>query len=44
MAWCCTEGAEAYVGDRPVIVSMAEELDAIVGTEVYLELRRRLAP
>ena len=43
MAWCCTEGAKASVGDRPVIESMAEELDAIVGTDVYLELRRRLA-
>jgi hypothetical protein len=42
MAWCCTEGPEAYVGDRPVIESMAEELDAIVGTRVFVELRRKL--
>jgi hypothetical protein len=42
MAWCCTEGTQAYVGDRPVIESMAGELDAIVGPEVYLELLRRL--
>jgi len=42
MAWCCTEGALAYVGDRPVIESMATELEAIVGTEVFVELRRRL--
>jgi hypothetical protein len=42
MAWCCTEGTEAYVGDRPVIDSMAEALEEIVGTEVYVELRRRL--
>jgi hypothetical protein len=42
MAWCCTEGTRAYVGGQPVIESMAEELDAIVGTKVYLELRRRL--
>jgi hypothetical protein len=42
MAWCCTEGTQAYVGDRQVVVSMAEELDAIVGSEVYLELWRRL--
>lgn len=42
MAWCCTEGTRAYVGDRPVIDSMAEELEAIVGSEVYVELRRRL--
>ncbi len=42
MAWCCTEGSEAYVGDEPVIQSMAEEVEAIVGTAVYVELRRRL--
>jgi hypothetical protein len=41
MAWCCTEGAEAYVGDRPVIESLAEELASIAGTEVVVELRRR---
>ncbi len=43
MAWCCTEGERAYVGDRPVIDSMAEELEAVVGPTVYVELRRRLA-
>jgi hypothetical protein len=42
MAWCCTEGDLAYVGDRPVVESLAEELDALVGTPVYVELRRRL--
>ena len=42
MAWCCTEGSRAYVGDRPVIDSLATELQAVVGTEVYVELRRRL--
>ncbi|MHB1533899.1 MAG: hypothetical protein ACYC1D_04650 [Acidimicrobiales bacterium] len=42
MAWCCTEGRRAYVGERPVIESMADELEAITGTEVYVELRRRL--
>jgi hypothetical protein len=42
MAWCCTEGTEAYVGDRPVIDSLAEELGAIVGDEVLVTLRRRL--
>jgi len=42
MAWCCTEGERAYVGDEPVIDSLAPELEAIVGREVYLELRRRL--
>ena len=43
MAWCCTEGDLAYVGDRPVVESLGEELAAVVGTEVYVELRRRLA-
>ena len=49
MAWCCTEGGDdtsaqglAYVGDRPVVDSLAEELTAVVGTEVFVELRRRL--
>ena len=42
MAWCCTEGSLAYVGDRPVVDSMGAELQAIVGTEVYVELRRRI--
>ncbi len=43
MAWCCTEGDLAYVGERPVVESLAEELTALVGTEVFVELRRRLA-
>jgi hypothetical protein len=43
MAWCCTEGDRAYVGDRPVVESLGEELETIVGTTVYVELRRRLA-
>lgn len=42
MAWCCTEGDRAYVGDRPVVESLGEELEQIVGTPVYVELRRRL--
>ncbi len=43
MAWCCTEGTSAYVGDRPVIDSLGDELEAVDGTAVYQELRRRLA-
>ncbi len=43
MHWCCTEGDLAYVGDRPVIESLAEEIEAMVGNEVYVELRRRLS-
>jgi hypothetical protein len=42
MAWCCTEDPLAYVADRPVVETMAEELQAIVGSEVYEELLRRL--
>ncbi|HEX3622550.1 MAG TPA: hypothetical protein VHT97_09560 [Acidimicrobiales bacterium] len=42
MAWCCTEGERAYVGDRPVVETMGEELEEIVGTTVFVELRRRL--
>ena len=42
MAWCCTEEPETYVGDRPVIDSLADELEAVTGSSVYLELRRRL--
>jgi hypothetical protein len=43
MAWCCTEGELAYVGDRPVVESLADELTVIVGEPVYVELRRRLS-
>jgi len=43
MAWCCTEGDRAYVGERPVIDSLGEELEELVGDTVYVELRRRLA-
>lgn len=42
MHWCCTEDEGAYVGDRPVIESLAAELERVVGTEVLVELRRRL--
>lgn len=46
MAWCCTErgeGGEAYRGEVRVVDSLADELTALAGTEVYVELRRRLA-
>ena len=48
MHWCCTEhpegpgGTDAYVGDVPVIDSLAEEIEALVGREVAVEIRRRL--
>ena len=37
MAWCCTEAKdvrEAFVGDRPVIDSLRDELDALLGTDL----------
>ncbi len=42
MAWVCTEEPDAHVGDDPVVETLADELTAIVGTDVYVELRRRL--
>ena len=42
MHWCCTEGPEAYVGESPVVDSLADELISVVGEPVYVELRRRL--
>jgi hypothetical protein len=42
MAWCCTEGSLAYTADSPVIDSLGAELEAIVGTEVYVQLRHRI--
>jgi len=42
MAWCCTEGERAYVGDEPVVDSLGDEIAEIVGRPVYVELRRRL--
>ena len=42
MAWCCTEGSDAYVGDQRVIDSLADELTAIAGHAVLVELRQRL--
>lgn len=47
MHWCCTEHptgpdqADAYVGDRPVIESLADEIEALVGSEVMVEISRR---
>jgi hypothetical protein len=42
MHWCCTEGREAYIGEHAVVDSLAEELIAVTGNDVYVELRRRL--
>jgi len=42
MAWCCTEGSDAYVGETSVIDSLGDELSKIVGSEVFVQLRNRL--
>ena len=42
MAWCSTEEPDAYVGENQVVESLSQELTAIVGDAVYVELRRRL--
>lgn len=42
MAWWCTEAPETYVGDRPVVESLGEELQVMLGEPVYVELRKRL--
>ena len=42
MAWCCTEGTDAYVGDSSVLDSLGDELSEIVGIEVLVQLRNRL--
>ena len=50
IAWCCTEDrtaeADAYApdGTAAVIDSLADELRAVVGPEVMVELRRRRRP
>ena len=42
MVWWCTEAPEAYVGAAPVVDSLGEELRAMLGDAVYVELRKRL--
>lgn len=40
MAWLCTDpDTGSYLGDTPVIESLADELTALLGREVYVELR-----
>lgn len=41
MAWCCTEGERAYVGDGQVIDTLQAELRGVMGDVAYVELRRR---
>ena len=42
MAWCCTDGTDAYVGDSSVLDSLGDELSEIIGAEVFVQLRNRL--
>lgn len=42
IAWCCTEEPEPFVGETTVVNSLAEELTALMGPEVYVEIRNRL--
>ena len=42
MAWCCTEGDKAYVGETPVVLSLREELGALMGDDVVAEIERQL--
>lgn len=43
MAWCCTEGGDAYIGEQQVVHSLATELTGIAGEAVYVQLRARLS-
>ncbi len=44
MAWCCTEAPESYVGEAPVIDSLAAELGALCGDTVLARLADLLRP
>ncbi len=43
MHWWCTEEPAARIGERPVAMSLAEEIEALVGPEVAVAIRRRVA-
>ena len=43
MAWWCFDEPEPYTGAAPVAESMAEELEALVGPEVAVAIRARIA-
>jgi hypothetical protein len=42
MGWWCTEDESAFDGNGPVFETLGDELAAVVGSEVYVELRSRL--
>ena len=43
MAWCCTEGDNAQVGTQTTADELALELEALVGPEVAVAIRRSVA-
>jgi|GEM_PF-3042707 len=43
-AGCALHGANAYVGDQPVVESLREELVALLGDDVVDAIAERLAP
>lgn len=43
MAWCCTEGDNAQVGTQTTADELALELEALVGPEVAVAIRRTVA-
>ena len=44
MNWCCTEGDNAQVGERTTAEELADELQALVGPEVAVAIRRWVTP
>lgn len=42
MAWCCTEGEEAFRGAQPVHESLREELTALLGTSLLAKIEHSL--
>ena len=42
VSWVCTEEPEPFVADTTVVHSLANELTALVGPEVYVQIRDRL--
>lgn len=42
MAWWCTDADECFDAEAPVAESMGDELRALVGPEVAVEIRRRV--
>jgi hypothetical protein len=41
--WWCTEGPEAFVGVQPVYVELRDEIEALVGAEMYRRLTAYMA-